>query len=350
MLVILLSDIPAIQKVSFLEKQKNANLYADAYSDDNYWKLQFQFKLASIKENEKIYGQSKIDSPIGWVYGIDPESYMHAEISQLGTRRPVLLYGDSYARCAPRQDCFQDILNKDEDFSRGRYLLNYGQNGYGVDQIFLLFKNSVDRYKDPFVVISIMPKDLDRSILTFRGRPKPYFTIQDGNLHLNEIPLNAALLDFYSENPVRISSYLYRRALFSGITKKYLPESFISFLKKEDYYIDKKIRINEKIILETIKELRDRDMDFVFLIYHSRYNSWLTTTDTLDWRDDFLLNLLEENKIPYIWSRRILNNDAKVNRKTKESDYYLSDAHPNSYANRLIAEELKNLIIRTGSK
>jgi hypothetical protein len=49
-----------------------------------------------------------------------------------------------------KEECFQGILNADDKFAARCYLLNYGVGNSGVDQIFLLLKNSLDHFPKPF--------------------------------------------------------------------------------------------------------------------------------------------------------------------------------------------------------
>ena len=77
--------------------------------------------------------------------------------------------------------CFEEILNGDPEFSRENYLLNYGVAGYGVDQIYLLFEQSLELYRRPLVVVSLLRTDLDRTILSDQ---KPHFEPHEGKLVL----------------------------------------------------------------------------------------------------------------------------------------------------------------------
>jgi hypothetical protein len=246
--MVLFSDIPAFDYL------KNAANYADRFSDDDYWKLEHLFG-----------GRFPQPHPVlGWIAGrFSEDNYLHHEFEQIGERRPVLLYGDSFAACSPEAVCFQDILNNDVEFSKDHYLLNYGVGSYGVDQIFLLFQKSVDLYDNPFVVISFMTFDLDRSILSVRSGQKPYFRVEDDTLKLSGLPINPNPDKFLATNPPQITSYIYRRILYD-----YLPSKTVSFLRQDDDRLNQKKLINEKIILEIIKELRAKNIDFVFLIFH----------------------------------------------------------------------------------
>ncbi len=305
---------------SFGNLRKAAN-YADHFSDDDYWKLVHIFGRSAPQPHPVL----------GWTNSkFSRDTYLHQDIDQMGKRRPVLLYGDSFAGCSREASCFQDILNVDEEFSKDHYLLNYGVGSYGLDQIFLLFQNSVDLYEDPFVVFSFMTFDLDRSLLTVRSGQKPYFRVEDDELILKGMPINANAEEFFSNNPPQIRSYIYRRILYG-----YAPKATVSVLRNDQERINGKKAINEKIIQKAITELRAKELDFVFLIFHPNWPGKSTLSSESDWRDPFLRKLLQENDVPYIWSKELFQQD------TQGKSFMLRDGHPNSYFNQLIAEEIK---------
>jgi hypothetical protein len=215
--------------VSIFKRQKNPNYYADAYSEDDYWKL--QYKLS------KKYRKSNAHPVLGWIGKTVSEGNLaHNKTKHVGNRRPVLLYGDSFAQCSTITEreaillfgqydktvCLENFLNNDRNFGKNYYLLNYGVGGYGLDQIYLLFKNSIDNYKNPFVVMSFMTLDLDRSILSVRTGQKPYFFIDKGKLALDEQPITPDPNVFFYNNKIQIKSYLYRRIIYSNIEELFI--------------------------------------------------------------------------------------------------------------------------------
>ena len=166
-------------QVAFMERFREPNLYTDYFSDDDWWKLYYAFNKPAndtAKQPHSLLGW-------GWAGKFSNETYLHAEAGQVGRRRPVLLYGDSFTHCLTAlEDCFQGILNKDTEFSKDHYLLNYGVLGYGVDQIYLLLKSSLFLYHEPYVIVGIHTRDLDRSILSYFVAQKPYFELIEGEL------------------------------------------------------------------------------------------------------------------------------------------------------------------------
>ena len=173
-------------------------------SESNYWKLYYLF-------NGKLKPPANPHPLLGWVGDFSRETYLHNEASNINGRKAVLLYGDSFAACATtKEECFQGMLNADDEFASEGYLINYGVGDYGVDQIFLLLKNSLHHFQNPFVIISFMTHDVDRSTLSVRIGQKPYFEFVGGELVLRGPPINSDPNDFFAKNPPRVPSYLFR--------------------------------------------------------------------------------------------------------------------------------------------
>ncbi|HVY55790.1 MAG TPA: hypothetical protein VHC46_08555, partial [Thermodesulfobacteriota bacterium] len=159
---------------------KHEDLYADYFTDDDYWKLMYILEGADTSP--------RYPHPLlGWYGKFDPVTYEHRNKNEIGNKTPVLLYGDSFAACETLL-CFQEILNNDRDFSKYYYLLNYGVHAYGLDQIELLYEKSVGLYKDPVVIFGFLTEDIDRSMLSFRLRQKPYYKLENGELVLSGVP------------------------------------------------------------------------------------------------------------------------------------------------------------------
>jgi len=308
--------------------------FADYFSEDDYWKLYYLFD-GRFKPPQQPHPQ------LGWIGDFSRDSYLHNQIEHIGDRRPVLLYGDSFASCMQGVLCFQDILNSDQLFSKRHYLFNYGVGGYGLDQIFLLLQKSIHQYDDPFVVMSLMTFDLDRSILSVRTGQKPYFSVEDDKLKLRGIPINSDPDHFFTTNPPQIKSYLYRRIIHSDL----LPEQLSSFLRRENDSIGKKKQVSEKIILEIVKELRAKKIDFVLLILHPHWEGVSTLDDDTGWRDSFLKQVLRTNTIPYIWSKEIFTQDSREGNHSYEDYISPGNGHPTTHFNKLIAEEIKKHVL-----
>ncbi|MDN5200032.1 hypothetical protein QQ008_01635 [Fulvivirgaceae bacterium BMA10] len=314
---------------------RKPGLYADHFSEDDYWKLYniFETGYAAPAQPHKT---------LGWVGNFDRISYLHHDSDKLKDKRPVLLYGDSFAQCV-ESTCFEEILNGDSIFTKNHFFINYGVGGYGADQIYLLLQRSLDHFKNPFVIISIMPLDLDRSHLSVRVGQKPYFTISHDELELSKDSIYSNAHEYFKENPPEITSYLYRRLIYSNI----IPERIRSRLRGKWKAIQHKKELNTKIILNMKHELEARNCEYVFLIFHPLQKSDLKSHG---WRDDFLLQLFQENNIPYIWSKDLIRNDSSFSIYDRANYINLDNGHPNTHFNRIVSSEFKRLILNKESK
>lgn len=326
----------------YMKRYRVPERYAYFESDD-YWKLHYMFGGP--------YRPPRTPHPLlGWVGGFDRETYTHAEHARIANRRPVLLYGDSFASCAV-DPCFQAILNGDPGFAKHHFLLNYGVGGYGVDQIFLLYQNSIGQFENPFVIVSMLTEDLDRSVLSVRTGQKPFYRLVDDRLVLSGIPMDPSPESFFAQHPPRIPSYWFRMLVYSDAFQRFVhregpPASIKNYFRTEPRQMRERIeQINRHIILEIIRDLRQRRLEFVVLIFHPQWA--LTRSD--DWRDDFLVTLLDSTGVPYLSSKAILKAHARQHQARYE-DYYLADnGHPNAHQNQIIADELKTHLLTRAS-
>ena len=195
--------------LALMKPLRRPGLYADHNTSDNYWKLQRLFSCIGQTQTDSLQRIPNYDPLLGWVNPlIHAGSYQHVDVAGIGTRTPVLLYGDSFAQCRTSADeCFQAILNQDSRFVEKNYLINYGVWGYALDQTCLLYQKSIDLYQKPLVIISLLPEDMDRSLLKVRDYPKPYFELVKGELELRGVPVNPDLNVYYSAHRPDIKSY-----------------------------------------------------------------------------------------------------------------------------------------------
>lgn len=320
------------------KKLRDPGLYADYFNEDDYWKLYYLF-------GGEYKPPANPHPLLGWIGDFHRNSLLHNRVADIQNRRPVLLYGDSYAQCVQGVTCFQDILNNDSSFSREHYLLNYGVGGYGVDQIALLYKKTAHRFEKPFVIFSLMVSDLDRTPLSVRTGQKPLFAIQGDSVILKNVPLEGNPDEYFKKNPPEIKSYLWRRFLNSDMN--FLPKTVTAKLKRERKYTDEKIRLNEKVLDAVLKDLRDHGVNFMFIVFHyiEPGNQQFSVEDENNWRDNFLREYMEKNKIPYVWTKELIRKDPSYDGKNIEKFMILENGHPTTYFNGLIASEMKSKLL-----
>jgi hypothetical protein len=301
---------------------KNEN---EDFFNEDYWKLVEIFSKRNVNRNPQHL--------LGWVSFFDKKTLKHNDEEKLNGRRPVLLYGDSFAQCVESVRCFEDILNSDIDFSSGHYLLNYGVGGYGVDQICLLFEETVEKFENPFVVFSLLTTDMDRSMLSFRDAQKPYFQISDGKLELEGVPITLSSQEYVSQNPPEIRSYLLNRFRNSKLNPfKQSPE-------KTRAYREEILAMNELILARVFNQLKDSGLDYVILIFFPEHHP------LSDWRLAFLRDLCDRYEVPYICDLDIRKADTAFATYDPFRYAIKDDGHPTTYMNELIAMDLKRYIL-----
>ncbi|MBI5571815.1 MAG: hypothetical protein HY914_17865 [Desulfomonile tiedjei] len=315
---------------SFMTPLKQPSLYANEFSED-YFKLAYSFIGAYVQPNDRM---------LGWVNHrtISPGTYQHRDAGKLGSRTPVLLYGDSFAQCAvPSEQCFEGILNRDPSFSAHHYLLNYGVNGYGVDQIYLLYRATIGGYAAPVVIVSLLAEDLDRSTVRASYQTKPYFTVDGGRLAYHNAHMDPDIHRYFSRHPPEITSYLYRLAVHSPI----VPEAIGSYLRGTETMISRTLEVNRAILLEMASDLKRRQVKYVFLVFETAPQLF----KPLDWRVQFLKDLFTRNSIDHILVRDIFavheSNDSYDYRKYAVAE---TDHHPNELYNFLVCRKVLDWI------
>jgi hypothetical protein len=319
--------------IGFMEKFRKADLYFDHDSEDNYWKLYYLF-------DGKLKPPTNPHPLLGWVGDFSGETYLHHQVSGIKGRKAVLLYGDSFAGCATtKEECFQGILNADDEFAAKCYFLNYGSGGYGVDQIFLLLKNSLDHFQNPFVIASILTQDIDRSTLSVRIGQKPYFELVEGELALQGIPINPDPRSFYIENPPKIPSYLFRL----WVQGNGWPQQVRQYFKGADHIRNKKKKINENLLLNIIYELRKRHLQHVFVVFH--VDRAVQDADWLDWQEELIERVLRESQTPYISAKEIIKQHLREHKGTIDDYYIKGDGHPTPLQNKIVAEVMKKVVL-----
>jgi hypothetical protein len=310
---------------------RRPDLYGGYFSDDDYWKLYYRF--------ESEFPPPDQPHPLlGWVGDFDRQTYLHRQTPELRERRPVLLYGDSFAACTtPR--CFEDYFNEDPEFSSRCFLMNYGVGGYGIDQTYLLFEESVARYRNPLVIWSLLTEDIDRTVLSVRVGQKPFFDLAGGRLVLQGTPIDSDPARFFREHPPEIPSYFWRamqRTFGDRVPRLRSAHARESVAKR-----DRKIALTEAILGEVARDLRARELDdAVFLVFVPNWIGESYILQEHDWRLEAILGALEKEGFPVVVTRDLVRADI-ARTGAVPTDYFGSDAHPNDRYNTLIAAALR---------
>lgn len=319
---------------------KQAEDFAHPLSPE-YWKLRYHFG------QDSDFPPPKEPLPeLGWGHVFFRGCYMHKELFKKDyNKRPVLLYGDSFAMTVNAAESFQDILNVDTTFNKEHYFLNYGIGGYGVGQIMMLMERTAHKFHRPFVVFSLLTTDMDRTILPWRTGQKPQFDVDEAadSLVIRNLPIDSVPEHWMEENGPGITSYLFRRFLYSKLN--FLPHIINGRSRANEYYSNHIKRTNAKVLKRAVNHLNGLDLDYVVMVFHHREDILKSEGEVdPDWREKFIKEQLEKLDVPYIWTRDLILADHKKTGKGYR-DYILEhDGHPTTYYNQLVCEEIKKRI------
>jgi hypothetical protein len=305
---------------------RSPELYGDYFSDDVYWLLYQRF-------GGRYRAPPDPHPLLGWVGAFDRTSLVHHDAHELRGRRPVLLYGDSFAACVA-SPCFQEVLNDDPEFSRRCYLLNYGVGGYGLDQIYLLMRETLGLYADPIVVFGALTEDVDRTVLKVRVGQKPYFELEDGELVLRGVPITAASQAALEREGPRVWSYLWRLLVHSRQVQGPLRDA----LRREASLRRNKEALADAILRRAVADLRGHEAHFLLFVGDWRGVSSIVEND--DWRLQALIEPLAAAGAAVLNTKERLRADLRASGRSV-GDYFLPDGHYTGETNRLVAGWLK---------
>ncbi|HTF89422.1 MAG TPA: SGNH/GDSL hydrolase family protein [Planctomycetota bacterium] len=312
-------------------------MYTNCDNDDDYWKL-----FCKQQGQAALDGTPNPDLITGWTGSdITPGTYEHIDEASLRGRRPVLLYGDSFAQGVTQvKDSFQALFERSELADRYA-MLNYGVGGYGLDQIYLLLENSIDRFKDrdPIVIVAILVEsDLERSVLEFRCCPKPRLDVVGDRL-VARGPVQTNMRKYLEENPISIRSYLWQLFLHSRLD--FLVDQRAAWRKDPQIKAEKQV-LNRKILLEIERSLSSRKLQHFFFLFH--VEPCAVKSDGLyQWQEDLIHEVCAESSIPMVDTRPFLSLAADAVQKKCEQFYIKAgpvQSHHNAIGNLICFEAM----------
>jgi hypothetical protein len=217
-----------------------------------------------------------------------------------------LLFGDSFARCTvPQVDCFEGLLER-SPLRHTLMLLNYGAHAYGIDQAWLLAQRAVQRWLplSPIVVFGVfVDDDLDRAFLRYRGWPRPRLVHGANGLELESVPVPSTD-EYRRRHPDRTASYVWRWLVHCGL----LPEGLRDVLTGARAERLAKQRLARDVLRALAAEMERLGLEYFVVLFHGR--PYLEQLGTHDWREEFLLRVLREERIPFVSSKTALQRHA----------------------------------------
>lgn len=311
-------------------------MYADPERDDDYWILYFKW--------DRRYEPPGTTQPaLGWVYQFDRETLEHHDAAALAGRRPVLLYGDSFAACVDGVPCFEELTAEHPLFVQDHRLLNYGVGGYGLDQVMVLAEGSLPLHPAAPVVISIMPLDLDRASLCVRVGQKPCFSLTDSGIVSRGPPIAKDAWAWFSAAEPSIRWWSGHRLLFSAWT----PEAWRRALRRSEAHEAELAALNAAFIERIIAALDARDHPRLWVIFNPHHpGHHRTLTGAGDWRDAALEGALQRRHAEtVVWTRDLLRAVEQADGPLRVEDWIdPANGHPTEAYNRLVTRALTDWV------
>ena len=309
---------------------RNPRLYAGWFEDEDHWKLRYLWQPNTSPTNAGFV----VDPLLGWTpqksEGNSLKVLAEAPYTPNFDDKTVLFFGDSFvygSSPALIRDRIPQLLDRR---LADHTIYNYGVPGYGVDQIFLRFKQSHPLFQDPFVIIGILTFNMDRSMFAVHSAPKPYFELENDALVLQGTPLPEDINVWYNQHPPSINSYL----LAMVDQKLKLARAGGSELELPQNIPQKKL-INGKIIEEMVREAQTHDLPLLFVLFYAQQE-----LEYEGWRELFLKEMFAKLDVPYIDTKEIFWRAMGENMENVSKLYYPENAHPNEFGNCLVAEAI----------
>lgn len=309
-----------------IKQFKSPDLYLDSNADDDYWKLQRVWQgwnpVFFTKDSFRKF--ERVDPLLGWTEANitqgNPLGLQEDALKQIDSPNPkILFYGDSFVKGA--SDKKFEIPKFMNSKIAGIDVVDLGVGGYGTDQVYLMFKETYQKFIHPLILVGILGNDdLDRMVLSVRTSQKPYFIINGmGNLQLKGVPIEKDQKKYFLNHPLSIRSY------------------FFDFVKRRLFPREKNIKMKELIgskLLDLFKANAENAKDkLLFVLFYPERG--LTTTD---WQEEFLKGKLNQLGLHYIDTKDFLWQYAHENHLKLSSFYWEHNGHHNNLGNQVIAE------------
>ena len=322
---------------------REPSLFVASPNTDDYTTLFARFALgARLQPGIPPYA----DPELGWIGAeIDPRTYRHAAEERIAGRRPVLLYGSSFAGCAGHErGCFEELL-EDSELGERYGLLNYSVSGHGVDQNLLLLRKSVDLYaaRDPVVVLAfVLESDMDRATLSYFTRPKPRFRARDDGEFVLEPPDGLDLADYLERHPPSIRSYFWRYLVNSAVGPS------LETRKRWEGELERRAEleaVSEFLLREFGRECSARGLEHFVLLFHTR--AVLATPPQPGELEAHAL--MDELGLPWIDSREDVER-ALAQRSSSLEELYGTSSHPSALGTAVLFEALERGLARLSTE
>jgi hypothetical protein len=197
----------------------------------------------------------------------------------------------------------------------------------------MLMDSVVGKYQNPFVIFSVMPEDMDRSVLSVRTGPKPFYKLINDSLVLSGVPVDTNPKHYFENNPAEIKSYFFNRIKFSRLNP------FLKDYGRDNENRNRILTLNEAILKKAVKTLKQKKLEYIFLLYESP--GGVDGAYDGEWRIEFLESFCKRNNLVYLKSSDLIHNNSLYQKFGKNFFYIRDNLHPTAYYNMIVSDEIK---------
>ncbi len=286
-------------------------LFYNPYCDQEYWTIgNEKFNLLSEDYTSHpllTFVNKNTEVPTT----IDSETLLKSDVD-------LVIYGSSFTG-------HKIFKNKIDSIYKNS---NYAVPSYGLDQIYLSYQLTKNKYPNKTILIGFLLEDLDRSIFYKRDYEKILFKPINNDFELTNIPVN-----LYKERKV-YDIYIISLAknVLSLSKNKFMPKnSKCLYTHKKDllHYMFNQIildaeKLNQNLIFISFNFIED-------FIYQ----------DSTNWRESLFDDYFNSKKVTYINSKEIFNT--RTLQSNNINDFYSNkDMHLNSKGFDVVIDNLKS--------
>ena len=319
---------------------ENPSLYANPETQDDYWVLYHYYSAARYPTKPIVP-----HPVVGWIQenggDLGTRSPRYRSINDV-TGHPILFFGDSFV--AGPDNAALALPQLLEEQIPNASILNYGVGGYGVDQIALRVKQEGARFKDRHaqLLIGIMLRDLDRSLLRFRHSQKPYYTIEQDELRLHQ-PADPDNLKFIDNYPFQIRSFV-----FAAIQRRlrFTTQRLRDAVGHQSDTVKRRRQLNRAILKDLVEHLQTEMLPAVFVIFYSETDLTHHAEGNPSQRERDLKTILSDLGTRYIDTAPSLLQAVEA-KGMRIHELYDRTHHFTATANEIIAKTLSSSLAET---
>ena len=306
--------------------------YAFHLCDDLFWILQRYLNNQPIVLFQKrtVYQSTKAtdhfinytrDLQLGYTVMKDPTKNPLGIIKSdqkklLENTRKIIFLGDSMI--AGETIIENTITEKMEQKLDNVQVLNYAVPGYGLGQIYIRFKNIYQKFPESLFLFGIFDDDINRIFLSFRGTPKPTFTLTDHG-EIKIIPIRS--IDYYKKQIPLFFCYHFIRHQYHRFIRSHTDRCNNNTQKKQMVYA----------ILKNIQSLLGKKINRMGIVVFS-YG--------LENERELINQAAIELNIPVI----DISHELTKNPVYRYDDLFSNTNHPNQLGNEEISKLIVNFI------